>query len=166
MAMRSARSRTSAAPCSWIRTSRSCTCCSTSPRRALAISRPRRPAAYAEENQSHDWPRPIVDLYLGHGSPEAVELAAKDVAKSTDAAKDAAGQRFDADFYIGQWALLSGDQELATERLKSVYASRLREYLEFDIARADLNSLGSIAESPTPTPLDHPKKNVPTGSNR
>jgi lipoprotein NlpI/V8-like Glu-specific endopeptidase len=123
-------------------------------------------AAYAEENQSHDWPRPIVDLYLGHGSPEAVELAAKDVAKSTDAAKDAAGQRFDADFYIGQWALLSGDQELATERLKSVYASRLREYLEFDIARADLNSLGSIAESPTPTPLDHPKKNVPTGSNR
>ncbi|WP_119302459.1 tetratricopeptide repeat protein [Dongia deserti] len=116
---------------------------------------------FAAQHPDQDWPRPIVDLFLGRGSTEAVERAAKVAAHS----KDVAGQRFDADFYIGQWALLAGDQAAAMQRLKSVYDSRMREYLEFDIARADLNSLGSIAETPTRTPID-PKKNVPTGSKR
>ncbi len=113
--------------------------------------------AYATRHQSQDWPRPIVDLFLGRGSPDAVEQAAKIAPEG----KDAAGQRFDADFYIGQWALLAGDEAVATERLKSVYDSRLREYLEFDIARADLRSLDSIANSANRT-----RKNVPTGSKR
>jgi lipoprotein NlpI/V8-like Glu-specific endopeptidase len=117
---------------------------------------------YAAAHQDQAWPRPIIDLFLGRGSPEAVEQAAKIAAKG----KDAAGQRFDADFYLGQWALLSGDEEAATQRLKSACDSRMREYLEFDIARADLNSLGSLAESPNPTPTDRPRKNVPTGSKR
>jgi lipoprotein NlpI/V8-like Glu-specific endopeptidase len=111
---------------------------------------------FAARYQGEDWPRPIVDLYLGRGTPEAVERAAKIAARS----KDAAGQRFDADFYIGQWALISGDTAAAARRLKSVYDSRLREYLEFDIARADLTSLGTLAESPA----DHPRQNIPTGS--
>lgn len=118
-------------------------------------------ASYAARHQGQDWPRPIIDLYLDRGSPEAVERAAA-VAQS----KDAAGQRFDADFYIGQWALLAGDEVAATQRLKSAYDSRLREYLEFDIARADLNSLGTFAGSPKLTPIEKPRQNVPTGSKR
>ncbi|HEV8391965.1 MAG TPA: hypothetical protein VGQ35_19080, partial [Dongiaceae bacterium] len=119
-------------------------------------------ATYAENHPKQDWPRPIVDLFLGRGSTEAVEKAAKIAAQQ----KDAAGQRFDADFYIGQWALLSGDEAAATLRLKSVYDSRMREYLEFDIARADLNSLGTLANSPTRIPTDRPHQNVQTGSKR
>ena len=119
-------------------------------------------AGYAASQQGQDWPRPIVDLFLGRGSTEAVEKAAKAAAKQ----KDAAGQRFDADFYIGQWALLSGDEAAAASRLKSVYDSRMREYLEFDIARADLDSLGTLADSPTRIPTDRPHQNVPTGSKR
>jgi lipoprotein NlpI/V8-like Glu-specific endopeptidase len=119
-------------------------------------------AAYAEGHHEDDWPQPIIDLFLGRGSPEAVEKAAK----AAHQQKDAAGQRFDADFYLGQWALLSGDEAAAAQRLKSVYDSSMREYLEFDIARADLTSLGTLAESPARTSPERPRKNVPTGTKR
>jgi len=115
-------------------------------------------AAYADSHHAEDWPRPIIDLFLGRGSTKAVEKAARVAAQR----KDAAGQRFDADFYLGQWALLTGDEVAATQRLKSVYDSRLREYLEFDIARADLNSLGTLAKSATRVA----PQAVPTGSKR
>lgn len=117
-------------------------------------------AAYAHEHQGRDWPRPIIDLFLGEAGPADVERAAKVAA----AQKDAAGQLFDANFYLGQWALLSGDEAAATQRLKSVYDSRMREYLEFDIARADLDNLGGLAE--TRVPADRPHQNVPTGNRR
>ncbi len=126
-------------------------------------TRPRaRSSAYAAAYHDEAWPRPIVDLFLGRGSPEAVEQAAKVAARR----RMSAGQRFDADFYIGQWALLTGDEAAAASRLKSVYDSRMREYLEFDIARADLDTLGTLAESPTRIPTDRPRQNVPTGSKR
>jgi lipoprotein NlpI/V8-like Glu-specific endopeptidase len=117
---------------------------------------------YADTHPNRDWPKAIVDLFLGRGSVEAVEQAATIAAPH----KDAAGQRFDADFYIGQWALIAGDEEAAALRLKSVYDSRLREYLEFDIARADLDALGTLAESPTRIPTEKPRQNVQTGSRR
>ena len=121
-------------------------------------------ADYADGHQNADWPRPIIDLFLGKGTPAAVEKAAKVAAEN----KEAAGQGFDANFYIGQWALLSGDEAAAAQRLKSVYDTRMREYLEFDIARADLDTLGTLAEAPAPTriPTDRPHQNVPTGSKR
>ena len=112
-------------------------------------------AAYAAEREIPAWPRPIVDLFLGRGSIAAVEEAA---AKATG--DEAAGQRFDADFYLGQWALLHGDEDSATARFKSVYDSRMREYLEFDIARAELDELARIGDSAALAP----RKTVPTGS--
>jgi lipoprotein NlpI/V8-like Glu-specific endopeptidase len=121
-------------------------------------------ARHADSTNAGTWPRPIVDLFLDRGSVEAVEQAAKVAALK----KDVEGQRFDADFYIGQWALISGDEEAAASRLKSVCDSRLREYLEFDIARSDLDNLGTLAESPAriPTVTEKPRQNVPTGSKR
>ena len=119
-------------------------------------------ARHAAGSTAANWPRPIVDLFLGQGSIEAVEQAAKVAAQT----KDAEGQRFDADFYIGQWALIAGDEAAAALRLKSVCDSRMREYLEFDIARADLDDLGTLAESPAGSPAEKPRQNVPTGSKR
>lgn len=119
-------------------------------------------ASQAQASKAASWPRPIVDLFLGRGSVEAVEQAAKIAALG----KDVEGQRFDANFYLGQWALISGDEAAAALRLKSVYDSRLREYLEFDIARADLDTLGTLANSPARLQTEKPKQNVPTGSKR
>ncbi|HKP27537.1 MAG TPA: tetratricopeptide repeat protein [Dongiaceae bacterium] len=119
-------------------------------------------AQHAESIQAANWPRPIVDLFLGHGSIEAVENAAKVAAQK----KDVDGQRFDADFYIGQWALIEGDEAAAALRLKSVADSSMREYLEFDIARADLDNLGTLAITPASSPAEKPRQNVPTGSKR
>jgi hypothetical protein len=71
-----------------------------------------------------------------------VEKAAKVAAQK----KDVDGQRFDADFYIGQWALISRRRSSRAPALSSrSYDSRMREYLEFDIARADLDNLGTLA---------------------
>jgi tetratricopeptide (TPR) repeat protein/V8-like Glu-specific endopeptidase len=113
--------------------------------------------AYAGAHKDPAWPRPIIDLFLGKGTPAQVEKAATVAA----AKKDAAGQGFDANFYIGQWALLSGDEEDAVRRLKSVYDTSMREYLEFDIARADLDDLGGLG---TRIASDHPA--IPTGNTR
>lgn len=107
-------------------------------------------SAYAAAHEIPAWPRPIVDLFLGRGTITAVEEAA---AKA--AGDEAAGQRFDANFYLGQWAMLHGDAASAAARFKSVYDSRLREYLEFDIARAELDDLAALGNSAA---LAAPKK--------
>ena len=112
-------------------------------------------AAYAAEHEIPAWPKPIVDLFLNRGSIAAVEQAA-----TRAAGVEAAGQRFDANFYLGQWALLHGDEDSAEARFKSVYDSRLREYLEFDIARAELDDLAHPGDSASLSP----RKTVPTGS--
>ena len=112
-------------------------------------------AAYAAEHEIPAWPKPIVDLFLGRGSIAAVEEAA-----ARAAGLEAAGQVFDANFYLGQWALLHGDADAATIRFKSVYDSRMREYLEFDIARAELDDLARPADRASLSP----RKTVPTGS--
>lgn len=116
-------------------------------------------AAYAATHAETAWPRPIVDLFLGRGSIEAVEAAA-----ATAKGDDAAGQRFDADFYLGQWALLHGDESSAVARFKSVYDSRLREYLEFDIARAELDDLPASGDQAALEATKHPRGPLPTGS--
>lgn len=113
-------------------------------------------AAYAQEHKDQAWPRPIVDLFLGQGSIPAVEQAAA-AAKGDDAL----GQRFDANFYLGQWALLHGDENSAAARFKSVADSKMREYLEFDIARAELGELDAPGKQAN---LTTPKKPLPTGS--
>ena len=111
--------------------------------------------AYAGAHAETAWPRPLVDLFLGRGSIAAVEKAA-----AAATGEDAAGQRFDADFYLGQWALLHGDESSAAQRFKSVTDSRMREYLEFDIARAELDDL----DAPGQHAALEPKKSIPTGS--
>jgi len=62
---------------------------------------------------SSDWPRPIVDLYQGKGTPDDVFTKSK-----LGAAYLLSDQKCDADFYIGEWNLQRGAKDLATEQLK------------------------------------------------
>ncbi|MET1029042.1 MAG: tetratricopeptide repeat protein [Dongiaceae bacterium] len=84
-----------------------------------------------------DWPRPVIDFFLGKS--DLGQLAA--AAARGDALLQA-DQRFDVDFYLGQWALLRGDKVEGSRRLQAVIRSGLREFMEFDIAKADLGLLG------------------------
>jgi lipoprotein NlpI len=93
------------------------------------------------EDAPADWPRALMEYYLGRNSIDALEAA---LAK---APKDKLeGFRFDRDFYLGEWALVRGDRTSALSRLKAVLDSQLREYLEYDLARADYLALGGTLE--------------------
>ncbi len=84
-----------------------------------------------------EWPRPVIDFFLGRIDRDQVAAAA---AKGD--AQLQADQRFDVDFYLGQWALLSGNKTEGGQRLQAVVKSGLREFMEFDIAKADLGLMG------------------------
>ncbi len=96
---------------------------------------------YLEDGADDEWPRPLIEYYLGESSVAAVEAG---VAAAPEGKRG--GYLFDRDFYLGEWALIRGDRTSAQRRLKAVLDSRLREYLEFDLARADLLALGVEVE--------------------
>lgn len=87
-------------------------------------------------NADTDWPRPMIEFYLGKISIADVTEAAK--RGNTD---DQADQHFDLDFYLGQWALLDGRQDEGRQRLQNVVKTDMREFMEFDIAAGDLDRL-------------------------
>ncbi|HVI87745.1 MAG TPA: tetratricopeptide repeat protein [Dongiaceae bacterium] len=87
-------------------------------------------------NVETDWPRPMIDFYLGKISLADVTEAAK-----RGDANDQADQHFDLDFYLGQWALLDGRRDEGRQRLQNVVKTDMREFMEFDIAAGDLNRL-------------------------
>ena len=82
------------------------------------------------------WPQPVIDFFLGRIDLDQVAKAAAKGDPMTQA-----DQRFDVDFYLGQLALLRGDKVEGSRRLQAVIKSGLREFMEFDIAQADLGLL-------------------------
>lgn len=83
------------------------------------------------------WPAPIVHLYLGEMTPEAVLAEAE--ASEPNRKKDRA---CDADFYIGELALQRGTKDEAA-RLFRLVASDCGKYLTaYDGAVAELKALG------------------------
>jgi tetratricopeptide (TPR) repeat protein len=74
-----------------------------------------------------DWPLPIVELYLGRKSVQAVEGAAK----TTD-------QRCEAQFYIGEWHLLRKDRTEATRALLAAVDSCPKDFVEYRAAVEEL----------------------------
>lgn len=76
------------------------------------------------------WPRPIVDLYLGNLSPEEAAAAA-----SND------DERCEADFYIGVWKLLHGDQETAYPALQQARETCPHSFVEYEYAALELSRL-------------------------
>jgi lipoprotein NlpI/V8-like Glu-specific endopeptidase len=90
----------------------------------------------SSSNVETDWPRPMIDFYLGKLSAADVAVAAK--RGDQDAQTD---QHFDLDFYLGQWALLDGNQDEGLRRLQQVVKTDMREFMEFDIAQGDVDRL-------------------------
>jgi lipoprotein NlpI len=90
----------------------------------------------ASPSGANAWPQPVIDFFLGRIDLKQIAAAA---AEGDPMAQ--ADQRFDVDFYLGQWALLRGDKVEGSRRLQAVIKSGLREFMEFDIAQADLGLL-------------------------
>lgn len=87
-------------------------------------------------NAMTDWPRPMINFYLGKISANDVADAAK--RGDADAQAD---QHFDLDFYLGQWAMLDGNRDEGRRRMANVVKTDMREFMEFDIAQGDLERL-------------------------
>lgn len=82
------------------------------------------------------WPAPVVALYLGTSSPEAVSRAAvhPDPARQRD-------MRCEASFYIAQWHVLRGANDAATPLLKDVLSTCPPNFIEREGAAAELRRL-------------------------
>lgn len=84
-----------------------------------------------------DWPKPIIDLYLGKMTPESVQKEAE----SWSASKEEA-QRCEANFYTAEWYLGQNDQPKATPLLLEVVHSCPIDFIELGSAKVELKRLG------------------------
>lgn len=82
------------------------------------------------------WPGPVLKLYLGRLTPEAVHEAA-----GHDDAAIQKNQNCEADFYVGEWHLLAGDTADAKSLLQRAAANCPPDFVEFDMAAAELKRL-------------------------
>jgi lipoprotein NlpI len=88
-------------------------------------------AANAQRLKPADWPYAVVELYLGHSTPEA-----------TLAAPGKPDERCEAQFYIGAWQLMRADRPAAIESLKTAVSTCPKDFVEATDARAELKRLG------------------------
>jgi lipoprotein NlpI len=84
-----------------------------------------------------EWPAPVVSLYLGSITPQAVLDAAKD----PDARKQRE-QQCEAYFYVGQHLLLQGRKDEAVRMFRATVATGVTIFIEYEWARAELSRLG------------------------
>lgn len=84
------------------------------------------------------WPAPLIRLYLGELTPDAV-LAAADDPDAT--AKK--GRVCEANFYGGELVLQRGAKEEARRLLQLAAADCPRSFIEYDDANAQLKALGA-----------------------
>jgi lipoprotein NlpI len=80
------------------------------------------------------WPAPVIRLYLGQMTPEAV-LAAADNAN--------AGQICEANFYTGELELQQGKKEDATRLFRLAAATCPQSFVEHEGAETELKALGA-----------------------
>jgi lipoprotein NlpI len=83
-----------------------------------------------------DWPAPIVGLYLGSSTPDAVQKAAADQNPTRQRT-----QRCEANFYIAHWHLLRGAREAAAELLRDARTICPTSFIEHEGAVAELRRL-------------------------
>jgi tetratricopeptide (TPR) repeat protein len=80
--------------------------------------------------RSDDWPRPLVDFYLGTATLDAVRRAA-----AGGDARPAAGQKCETDFYVGEWLLVHGDNAGAEPLIASAAQQCPRNFVEYGLAQ-------------------------------
>ena len=103
-------------------------------------------ATFAADGRYDDWPRALARYFAGEIDVAAVERLA--AAGDTDYERSA--RAFDRDFYLGQAALIAGDNVAAEKRLSAVVATGDRQYMEYNIAAADVAKLKGVAQSDAP----------------
>lgn len=83
-----------------------------------------------------DWPAPVVSLYLGRTTPEAVHKAAShsDPVRQRD-------RQCEASFYVAQWHLMRGAREPAAQLLNEARKVCPGSFLEHEGAVAELRRL-------------------------
>jgi lipoprotein NlpI len=89
---------------------------------------------------SGTWPAPVVALYLGAATPDAIMRAAAD--------RDPGRQRdlrCEASFYIGEWQILRGAREAAAQLLREAESTCSRRFIEHEGAVAELRRLQQTA---------------------
>jgi tetratricopeptide (TPR) repeat protein len=80
--------------------------------------------------KNKEWPFAAIELYLGRRSPEA----------TLDAANNA-DSRCEAQFYIGEWHLLQGDQTNAKSALQIAVDTCRKDFVEYFAAIAELKRM-------------------------
>jgi tetratricopeptide (TPR) repeat protein/V8-like Glu-specific endopeptidase len=103
-------------------------------------------ATFAADGRFDDWPRALARFFAGEIDAAAVEKLAAE--GGTPFEKEARG--FDRDFYLGQAALIAGKTGDAERRLDAVIATGERQYIEYNIAAADVAKLRGLAQTNTP----------------
>jgi lipoprotein NlpI len=99
-------------------------------------NRPSRLAQALAHIDMKKWPAPIIQLFLGQATPQAVLAAA-----AASDAQTQRGQVCEANFYIGQVALQQGAIQEATRRFRLAAADCPRDFVERPAASAELAAL-------------------------
>jgi tetratricopeptide (TPR) repeat protein len=81
----------------------------------------------ASRLESRDWPYPVVEMFLGQRSPEAVRAAAGN-----------SDQQCEMQYYVGEWQLLQGRREPAHAALQTAVDSCPKNFVEYRAAAAEL----------------------------
>jgi tetratricopeptide (TPR) repeat protein len=106
----------------------------------IANKRSNLPSRLPEAMQQIDmakWPGPVIRLYLGQLTPEAVLAAAVDPDSETQK-----GQVCEANFYTGELALQRADKDGATRLFRLATAGCPKSFIEYDSAVAEIKALG------------------------
>ena len=105
--------------------------------RHIALARSGNQSAVAEletdakKLKQPDWPYPVVELFLGRRTAEAM------LAASTKP-----DEKCEAQFYVGESRLMRGERAGAVELLKAAVESCPKDYIEYRGAVAELKRLG------------------------
>jgi lipoprotein NlpI len=91
---------------------------------------------YSSRLDNAPWPRPVVGLYLGQLSPEAVRAAAR-----TGEGREPHDHDCEATFYLAEYQILRNEKDLALEMLKNSVNSCPKDFYEFYSAKVELSRL-------------------------
>lgn len=97
---------------------------------------------FVNDPRYEDWPRTIARFFLGD-----IDAAALEQAAGLGGDYERRNQAFDRNFYLGQAAALAGDMTEAKRRFAAVVGTGSRQYLEFNIAAAEIGALGKLDDA-------------------
>jgi lipoprotein NlpI len=94
-------------------------------------------AASATQLNLTRWPGPVVGLYLGQITPQALIAAAQDPDPTTQRERQC-----EAYFYVGEYHLIQGQRDAAVQMFRAAVATGVTSLFEHSSAKAELRRLG------------------------